>query len=220
MCGRYVSKIDDALEREWELTRTPPDFESYNVAPSQQVPAVREQDGERSCTLLRWGLVPFWAKGVPPKYSTINARVEGMTSAPSYRGPWKRGQRCILPALGFYEWQVQERGKQPYLIRVTDQPLFGLAGLWDASTAEDGSVLESCTIITLPANHLMAEIHNTKQRMPAILRREDHAVWLAGDPEAAFACVQPYPDELMSAQSVSTRVNSPKNNDASLIQAL
>jgi putative SOS response-associated peptidase YedK len=164
--------------------------------------------------------VPFWAKGVPPKYSTINARVEGMTTAPSYRGPWKRGQRCILPAIGFYEWQVQERGKQPYFIHLNDQSLFGFAGLWDSSTTEAGDVLESCTIITLPANHLMAQIHNTKERMPAILRREDHAAWLAGEPETALACVQPYPDELMDAQPVSTRVNSPKNNSRDLLIAL
>jgi putative SOS response-associated peptidase YedK len=107
------------------------------------VPAVRERDGERLCELLRWGLVPFWAKGVPPRLSTINARVETVATAASYRGPWKRGQRCILPATGFYEWQVRESGKQPFYIYLTDQSLFGFAGLWDASTGADGVVLES-----------------------------------------------------------------------------
>jgi putative SOS response-associated peptidase YedK len=218
MCGRYVSRMNAAAEREWALSRTPPDFESYNVAPTQPVPVIRARDGERTCELLRWGLVPFWAKGIAPKYSTINARVEGIATAPSWRGPWKRGQRCILPALGFYEWQVRGTAKQPYYIHLTDRASFGLAGLWDASTAADGTMLESCTIITLPANHLLAEIHNARQRMPAILRPEDHEAWLSGEPDAALECLAPYADELMTAYPVSTRVNSPKNNEAGLLE--
>ncbi len=219
MCGRYVSKLDAALERDWELTRPPPLFESYNIAPTTAVPVVRERDSERTCELIRWGLVPFWAKGVPPKLSTINARIETIATAPSYRGPWKRGQRCILPALGFYEWQVQKAGKQPWFIHVADQPVFGLAGLWDASPAADGSVLESCTIITMPANPLVAEIHNSKARMPAILARKDHAAWLAGDPASALACLKPYPEQQMRAHTVSKAVNSPRNNERRLIEA-
>ena len=139
MCGRYVSKLDAAMEREWALSRPPPVFESYNIAPSQNVPVVREQHGQRSCELIRWGLVPRWAKGIPPKLSTINARIETISTAASYRGPWKQGQRCILPALGFYEWQVRDTGKQPFYIWLADQALFGLAGLWERSPADDGS---------------------------------------------------------------------------------
>jgi len=129
MCGRYASRLDAAMERAWGLSRPPSPFESYNVAPTQRVPVVRQRGGERLCELLRWGLVPFWAKGVPPKLSTINARVETVASAASYRGPWKRGQRCILPATGFYEWQIRESAKQPFYIFLTDQSLFGFAGL-------------------------------------------------------------------------------------------
>jgi putative SOS response-associated peptidase YedK len=205
------------MEREWALSRTPPKFESYNVAPTQAVPVVRTRDGERDCTLIRWGLVPFWAKGIAPKLSTINARVETVATAASYRGPWKRGQRCLLPAIGFYEWQVRDEGKQPYFIHLTDRQLFGFAGLWDQSTTADGKNVESCTIITMPANRLLAEIHNGRERMPAILSLEEHATWLEGDSEAAMGCLQPYPDELMSAHPVSTKVNSPKNNSADLI---
>ncbi len=219
MFGRYVSKLDAALERDWELTRPPPLFESYNIAPTTAVPVVRERLGERTCELMRWGLVPFWAKGVPTKLSTINARIETIATAPTYRGPWKRGQRCILPALGFYEWQVQEAGKQPWFIHLADQPVFGLAGLWDVSTAADGTVLESCTIITMPANPFMAEIHNSKARMPAILARGDHATWLGGDPAGALACLKPYPEQQMRAHTVSKAVNSPRNNERRLIEA-
>ncbi len=136
---------------------------------------------------------------------------------PQLRGPWKRGQRCILPALGFYEWQIRDDGKQPWYIHLADQPLFGLAGLWDASTAADGTVLESCTIITMPANPFMAEIHNSKARMPGLLRRADHAAWLTGDADAALECLKPYPEEFMQAHTVSTAVNSPRNNEQRLI---
>lgn len=217
MCGRYVSKIEASLERDWGLARPPPLFESYNVAPSTRVPVVRERDGERVCELLRWGLVPAWAKGVPPKLSTINARVETLATAPTWRGPWRRWQRCLLPATGFYEWQVREGGKQPWYIHLADQPVFGFAGLWDASPAADGSVLESCAIITLPANDFMAEIHNGRARMPAIVRREDHTAWLTGDADAARACLEPCPESGFRAHTVSTAVNSPRNNSARLI---
>ncbi len=220
MCGRYVSRIDASLERDWQLDRPPPLFESYNIAPTQSVPVVREKGGERQCELLRWGLVPFWARGVPPKLSMINARIETMTTAASYRGPWKRGQRCILPALGFYEWQARESGKQPFYIHLPGQPLFGLAGLWDASTAADGTVVESCTIITMPANALMAEIHNGRARMPAILERADFDAWLANDAEAARRCLKPCAAETMDAYPVGTAVNSPRNNDRRLIDHL
>lgn len=221
MCGRYVSKIDAAMERDWGLSKSPPLFESYNVAPTQNVPVVREINGERTCELMRWGLVPFWAKGVPPKLSTINARIETVATATTYRGPWKRRQRCILPATGFYEWHVLTDGKkQPYYISLEDQALFGLAGLWDRSEAADGTAIESCTIITMPANPMMAEIHNAKARMPAILRREDHAAWLTGDDKAAQSCLRQYPEKRMRPHPVSTVVNSPKNNEPRLIEPL
>jgi putative SOS response-associated peptidase YedK len=194
---------------------------SYNVAPTQQVPVVRMAGGEREGVTLRWGLVPFFAKGVPPKYSTINATIEKLTDGPTWRGPWKRGQRCILPAAGFYEWHVNEDGsKTPFYISCADQPVFGLAGLWESSHAADGAALESCTIITMPPNPLMAEIHNAKQRMPAILQSGDINAWLAGSADEARAVLKPYSADSMVAWPVSTRVNSPKNNDANLIDRL
>jgi putative SOS response-associated peptidase YedK len=218
MCGRYVTRIDAAFEREWELTRPPSPFESWNVAPSQRVPIVRERDGERTCELLRWGLVPFWARGVPLKASTINARIETLSTAASYRRPWKRGQRCLVPATGFYEWQVRDAGKQPWFIQVTDQAVFGMAGLWDASATTDGELVESFTIITMPANELLAGIHNAKARMPAIITRENRVPWLRGTADEAHACLRPYPVSQMAAHPVSTVVNSPRNNEPRLIE--
>jgi len=224
MCGRYVSPDDASIEREFNLVRTEWQFPpSYNVAPTQAVPIVRmNTEGERTGLRVHWGLIPFWAKGIQPKYSTINATIEKLTDGATWRGPWKRGQRCILPALGFYEWQVLPDGKskQPYYITLNDQDIFGFAGLWDSSKRDDGVTIESCTIVTMPANLLMTEIHNVKHRMPAILPKEARDAWLKGSTEEAFGLLKQYPDTHMVATPVSTRVNTPKNNDAALIVPL
>ena len=219
MCGRYVARIQAAELAEWHLIRNVPPFESYNVAPTQSVPIVRHTPEGNAADLVRWGLIPFFAKGIPPTYSTINATVEKIKDGASWRGPWKRGQRCAVLASGFYEWQLQADGKTkiPYYITLNDQDCFGIAGLWDRSIDAAGTAIESCTIITLPANALMAQIHNTKHRMIAILAKEDRDTWLEGSTEEAFAVLKQYPDTHMVARPVSTRVNSPKNNDPALI---
>jgi putative SOS response-associated peptidase YedK len=222
MCGRYVSPEEASIEREFNLVRAEWQFPAnFNVAPSQTVPIVRVEDGHPKSALVRWGLVPFFAKGKPGKYSTFNARAETLSSSASYRGAWAGARRCIIPALGFYEWHLKADGaKQPFYIQVEDQSIFGFAGLWERSRAEDSSVVESCTIITLPANEMMAQIHNTKARMPAILSRELRETWLSGSPEAAAAALAPYPAERMVAYEVSSRVNSPRNNDEKLLEPL
>jgi putative SOS response-associated peptidase YedK len=222
MCGRYVSPAAAAIEREFNIRgrdwRFPP---SFNVAPTQQVPAIREGTAGLEGVLLRWGLVPFFAKAKIGPYSTINARVESVETSASYRTPWKRAQRCLLPAQGFYEWHVNEDGtKQPYYIHLNDQAIFGFAGLWDHSAAADGTVIESCTIITLPANPLMARVHNGRARMPAILAPEQRQTWLVGTADVARGLLQAYPQELMVAFAVGKQVNSPRNNDARLIEPL
>lgn len=223
MCGRYVTRMEAAIERDWALSRPAPQFASYNVTPTTNVPIVRlDPAGLREAVLMRWGLIPFWAKGEPLKYSTINATCERMKEAPAYRGPWKRGQRCLVPVNGFYEWQaVEDRtAKQPWYIRLPDQALFALGGLWERSRREDGTLVESCTIVTLPANELVAEIHNTKMRMPLILPRDAYAAWLSDDANAAGAAVAPYPSARMAAWPVGMYVNNPRNNDARCIEPL
>jgi putative SOS response-associated peptidase YedK len=220
MCGRYVTSIDAALEREFHLTRGWVQyFTRYNVAPTQSVPVVILRDGQRTGEMMRFGLIPFFAKGEPGPYSTINARIETLRTSPAWRGPWKRAQRCLIIATGFYEWQTQRSGKQPWFIHCADQETFAFAGLWDSSTPPGGEPILSCAIITLPASPLMAQIHNTKLREPAILRRDQHEAWLGGTPDDAFACLQPYPDEVLSAWPVSRKVNSPANDDPSLIES-
>jgi putative SOS response-associated peptidase YedK len=223
MCGRYVSPeiaeaernlmVDLALWREYER--------SYNVAPSDPVPVVRATEGRREGLLMRWGLIPYFCNGIPPKYSTINATIEKLSSNPSWRGPWQREQRCLLPAVGFYEWHLHADGsKQPFFIQVADQELFCFAGLWDSSRRDDGTRILSCALITMQGNELMRELHNTGAhpfRMPAILAREDIFRWLHGSPEDARQALRAYPADLMSAYPVSTRVNDPKNDDATLL---
>jgi putative SOS response-associated peptidase YedK len=222
MCGRYIIRQQGKALREWERYGPPPFLDSYNVAPSQSVPIVRLQDGQAAYAQVRWGLIPFFAHGEPPKYSTINARVETVASAPSYRDAWRRGRRCLQLASGFYEWHVDARGrKAPWLITVADQELFAFAALWERSVKDDGSTVESCVHITLPANALLSDIHNSganAQRMPAILRSEDRELWLHGTSAQAKELLRPYPAELMVAHEVSAQVNSVRNNSPALLQ--
>ena len=116
--------------------------------------------------------------------------------------------------------QADGKTKRPYYIMANDQEIFGLAGLWDRSKRDDGSRVESCTIITMPASKLMSEIHNAKQRMPAILAREDRDIWLKGTPDNAFTVLRQYSDAHLVVTPVSTRVNTPKNNDPTLIEPI
>jgi putative SOS response-associated peptidase YedK len=225
MCGRYITKDQRALERELPFldVKDWPKFDaSYNIAPTQLAPVVTATSAGNVCRPMRFGLIPYFAQGIAGQYSTINARVETIETTPSYRGPWNRGQRCLVLASGFYEWHLLADGKtkQPYFIKPADQESFAFAGLWDASKAEDGTVTYSFTIITLPASPLMAELHNTKQRQPAILTREDCHVWLRGSPQEGLAVLKPYADDLLVAWPISKRVNSPDNNDAKLIEAI
>lgn len=223
MCGRYVSPDEASIEREFNLARAEWQFPaSFNVAPTQQVPVIRSMLGERQGLRLRWGLIPFFAKGEPTKYSTINARIETVETAASYRGPWKRGQRCLQIASGFYEWHLDNQGrKAPFYIHLLDQPVFAFAGLWDRSVKADGTAVESCVHVTMPANALMREIHNAgnnPHRMPAILERAAQDIWLNGTIEEARGVLMQYPAGMMVAYEVSARVNTPKSNDPQLIE--
>ena len=225
MCGRYILRMQEKYLREWNL-HGPPAWvtASYNIAPTQQVPIMRAENGAPAAAMVRWGLIPSFAHGKPGKFSTINARIETFETAPCFRGAWQRRQRCIQPASGFYEWHLDAQGrKTPFLVTLADQEVFGFAGLWESTVREDGAVIESCAHITMPANELMSDIHNGgshPRRMPAILRREDHEAWLEGTTAEARAALAPYPADLMVAHPVSTRVNSVRNNGPELIEPI
>ena len=177
MCGRFASALKPsdawlALMQEWsdEL------FNRYNVSPGSQIGAFVEG----RCHAMRWGLVPAWSKQIDTRYSTFNARIEGIEDKPAYRSAWHKAKRCLVPALGYYEWRVENELKQPYFVTREDgQPLV-FAGLWDECAIGDG-VLRSCTIITAESAGELASLHH---RMPVMLDPDAAADWLsdkAGD---------------------------------------
>jgi len=220
MCGKYILAQAAKAERALGIRRGRWDYpQSYRVLPTEQVPVVIGTDGEREAAMMRWGLIPWWQHGVPLKASTINATVERLDSAPSYRDPWQRSQRCILAMGGFYEPHQNDDGSRvPFFVRLTDREVFGVAGLWESSRRDDGSYVFSCTLITVPANSLLAQVHNAKQRMPAILDDSSYDAWLTASPAEARELLIPYPAQRMSAWEVGRRVNNPRfENDASLI---
>jgi len=143
VCGRYVSLDEASIEREFNLVHQEWQFPaSFNEVPTQQVPILREMNGEARGSTVRWGLIAFFARGEAPKYSTINPRIETAETAASYCGPWKRAQRCLQFAHAFFEWHVDNEGrKAPYYIHLNDQPAFAFAGLWDRSIKPDGTAI-------------------------------------------------------------------------------
>ena len=224
MCGRYITPDERALEDFYFLGRknwrSPFEGVNYNTPPTTQIPLIyRAPDGVIELAGMRWGLIPFFAKGVPPKVPMHIARWDRLKTAPSYRGPWKRGQRCIFPMHGFYEWRLMPDGKtkQPYYITIGDQATFGVAGIWEASVAADGTTVHSAALITIDANAMMQRYSNDK-RMPAILKREALEAWLTGSPEEAQRCIVPYDDELMIAWPVSKAVGNSRNRSKECIE--
>jgi putative SOS response-associated peptidase YedK len=219
MTERYVLSDPHAAEREFLPTLTWWKFAAkFNVAPPQYVPAIRVHDGQTEGMMLRWGLIPSWAEGVATGDPTHCVDIEGIERRAIYRMPWLSGQRCILPAAGFYTWRLTEANyRQPYFVHLTRRSVFGVAAIWDRSEGADDDVIESCSIVRVPANELLAGITDSPARMPAILRRRDYETWLRGTPVEAKAVLQPYRADWMQAHAVSPRINSATADDAGLI---
>jgi putative SOS response-associated peptidase YedK len=219
MCGRFTLHTSPEVLREHFGVDTVADTAaSYNVAPSQNVPAVRVADRHREMVLLRWGLIPSWAKETRVGYRMINARAETVADKPAYRAAFRR-RRCLIPADGFYEWQQTATGKQPWYIRMKQGGVFAFAGLWEHWEGKD-EVVESCSIIVTEANAQVRRVHD---RMPVIIDPPDYEQWL--DPEIQQAdalnlLLRPYPADAMITYPVSKRVNSPANNDSHCIEAV
>lgn len=216
--------ITGQLLRELEL----PDF---YTTPTQLIPIIRplasRSRGSQELLAIRWGLIPFYAQGVPGPFPELTARMETIRNSTAYGPAWRRGQRCLIPAAGFYEWQAQPPDWQStiaYYVTVADQPrAFAMAGLWDESTTADGETICSCNIVTMQANSLMREIHNSKEesagrepipealrRMPAILHPEEHERWLRGNEQEAWSVLRPYPAARMRA----TPIHAPQKGSA------
>ncbi len=219
MCGRYhLTTPIEGLRQLFLFEELPNLAPRYNIAPTQAVPVIRRgaEDGRRHFALLRWGLIPSWAKDAGIGSRMINARAESVADKPAFRSAFRR-RRCLVPADGFFEWQKREEGKQPFRIARPDGGAFAFAGLWERwrDPAGDGPV-ESFTIITTDANAQLRPIH---ERMPVILDPEAFDLWL--DPQAPLdglqALLGPYREEGLIAIPISTRVNNVRFDDAAVL---
>lgn len=181
----------------------------YNIAPTQEIPIVRIDDGQRRLVFAEWGLLPAWAKDKKLAYSTINARGDTVATKPAFRSAYKR-HRCLVLADGYFEWKTVNKTKLPYLYEVDDGAPFAFAGLWETwyGPNKDADALESCTIVTTEANELASEIHD---RMPVILDRQDYARWLDPRLENPADLIKPFPQKRMTVRPVSAYVNNVKH---------
>jgi len=222
MCGRYAFfSPAEAVKRAFALDDFPALEPRYNIAPTQPVPVLREeQPGRRQVALLHWGLIPSWARDRSVGNRMINARAETLSERPAFRAAFRR-RRCVVLADGWYEWQVVASGKQPWFIHSRDGAPLGLAGLWETwRDPAGGEPVESCTIVTTDAVGPLAEIHH---RMPAVLPAAGLEAWLdprQQDVAALSGWLGPRDPAEFSARAVSRRVNDPRNQGADLIEAV
>ncbi len=222
MCGRFTSKAKPKeIEKEFKIS-IPQDAlfkPRYNIAPTQIIPAVLEQDGERIINGLKWGLIPHWSKDDSFASKLINARAETLSEKSSFRDAFKK-HRCIIPASGFYEWNKKSSGtKQPFYFYLKGKEVFGFAGLWEEwLDKESGEQIETCTIITTEANKVLEPIHD---RMPVILKPKNYEQWLdekENDTDKLQKLLAPYPSAEMDSYKVSKSVNTPINDSPELIK--
>jgi len=219
MCGRYsLTTAPEAMRQLFDIDGPMLNLEPrYNIAPTQQAPVIRiGESRRRELAMMRWGLVPSWSKDGPDsRYSMINARAETVAEKPAYRAAF-HDRRCLVPADGFYEWQKQEGGKQPWRFTMKDGAPFVFAGLWESWRQPDGNDLRSYTIIVTGANTLVGKVHD---RMPVILDRAAAKAWMSETAKNdLLELLQPFDAKLMAATPVSKRVNSPKNDNPSVIE--
>jgi len=217
MCGRYrLSRRKQILEEHFDTVSGEEDWTPrYNIAPTQPVPIIRQHPKEprRELSLVRWGLIPWWAKDASGSAKMINARSETAATQPAFRDALKT-RRCLIPADGFYEWQKTGQIRQPHCFEVDGGQLFAFAGLWDRWKDAEGKKVETCSILTTAANAVTSAIHD---RMPVILDQDSFDLWLdPGIKDAATVSdlLKPYDAQRMRAYPVSTRLNQVQNDDA------
>lgn len=219
MCGRFTltSDMDTILYRFSSIaTPTISHRPRYNIAPSQPILAVVNHGKQNTIQEFIWGLIPFWSKEPTPGSKIINARSETLTEKPSFKN-LVSGNRCLIPANGFFEWKLDGKIKHPYLIRLKSHQLFAFAGLWDVWHSPEGDPIYTCTIVTTEANSAIRSLHN---RMPVILTPELEQIWLdpgITDHEVVTSMLKPYPSEELAIYKVSTLINSPRNDSPECI---
>jgi putative SOS response-associated peptidase YedK len=222
MCGRYrLTARDRAIAKHFELDEAEVLWKArYNIAPTQDVAIVRQdaKRPQRKFSVMRWGLIPYWAKDASIGYKTINAAAETAAEKPAFREAMKR-RRCLVPADGFYEWQKRgPKDKQPYNVGLADDGIFAFAGLWERWPDPAGGAIESFTILTTTANSLVAQLHD---RMPVIVKPEDYDLWLdpgMRDPGGVADLLRPLDARLMKKYPVSKKVGNADNDDPGCIE--
>ena len=221
-CGRYVlqTKAKD-LAKHYNIARVLDDIRpNYNVAPGQIMPVVTEDESGRRIELMKWGLIPFWAKDPKIGYKLINARDDTIFEKPVWRNVILK-KRALIPANGFYEWQKPPEGSkehnQPFYIHPKQTDLFSFAGVWESWKDVEGKEFKTYSIITTEPNKEMASVHN---RMPVILHKDEESSWLEPS-KVSRADVEPflhpYEDKGLELYKVSSDVNATRNNDKILI---
>lgn len=215
MCGRFALKNPPAEIATYFCLDECAEFSPrYNIPPGTDIPVIRQSPEEkRVLHLLRWGLVPHWAKDPGIGTRLNNARGESVAEKPSFREAFKR-RRCLVPANGFYEWKAEGKLKQPYYISPKDGKPMAMGGLWESWRAPDGTLLRTVCIVTVGPNAVMAPIHD---RMPVIVSPEHWQDWLAAPVEGISSLVVPCPAERLQAWPVSRRVSKTAEDDPGLI---
>ena len=210
-----------SLAEHFRLAEEPSLGPRYNIAPTQPVAIIKPKAGTslRELKVVRWGLIPSWAKDAKMSARFINARSETASEKPAFRAAFKM-RRCLIPADGFYEWKKLEKGRPPYLVALASRLLFAFAGLWETWKSPDGELIESCTMLTTDANELIQPIHD---RMPAILSPNDYELWLnphTKTTESLEHVLKPFPSEEMVMFPVSGKVNKASYDNADCLEPL
>lgn len=220
MCGRfYLDAEREQIEQAFDIDLGKLELlPRYNIAPSQPILAITQDQQDRHAQYMRWGLIPGWSKGVDSRYSMINARIESIHEKPAYKRPFKRS-RCLIPASGFYEWKKVGKGKQPYCIARQDGQLLAFAGIWDTWRSANETIY-SCNIVTTTANDDVQDIH---ERMPLSLEANDYAQWLEPDNQEIEDVRQRLATstgEKLAAWPISLAVNRTSNDSPELIESI
>jgi putative SOS response-associated peptidase YedK len=217
MCGRYrLSRSKQFIEEHFDTVSSEEEWTPrYNIAPTQPVPVIRQNPKEpvRDLSLVRWGLIPSWAKDSSVAAKMINARSETASTKPAFRDALK-SRRCLIPADGFYEWMRTAKAKQPYCFEVDEGKLFAFAGIWDRWKDPSGKTIETCSILTTTPNAVTSPVHD---RMPVILDPDCYDLWLdpgMRDVVAASEMLKPSDARRMRCFPISTRINHVANDDA------
>jgi putative SOS response-associated peptidase YedK len=221
MCGRYGLNHPHPVLKDWYRASIMPELKPrYNIAPTTDILVIREGESSRIGSMMRWGLIPFWAKDLKKVPVMNNARAETVAEKPSFKYAFHE-RRCIIPASGFFEWKAEGKSKQPYFISARDGMPLSFAGIWGTWTAVDtGESIDSCMIITTTPNTLMETIHD---RMPVILPTDTWDTWLSPllqSDEALLPILKPLDANLMQAWPVSQAVGRVANQRVELIQPM